>query len=239
MIKSKAKRGTIIRTVSLTLTCILLGIVISMQYRSVQNLNTVNEQDLKTINDYQTRLINLTSERDSLLQEKTEYQRALSVFEQGSPEEQIKYLMDEIKKAKTFAGITDVKGPGVEILVSFAKQEDFYDADTVLQKLINEIKASDAQAISINGERIISMSGIRLVGNYLAINNKHYGPPFNIKVIGNVKSLQSALNIPGGVLSDLKFYGAEVNISAKDELLITKIDESSINIGLLKEINNS
>jgi len=239
MITNKAKKGTVIRNVALTITCILLGIVISMQYKSIQFKNTVNDQDLKTINDYQTRLINLTGERDSLLQEKTEYQRALSVFEQGSPEEQIKYLMDESKKAKTFAGLTDVTGPGVEIIVNFAKEEDFYDADTVLQKLINEIKASDAQAISINGERIVSMTEIRLVGNYLAINNKHYGPPFNIKVIGNVKSLQSALNIPGGVLSDLKFYGAEVNILAKDELQIMKVDENSINIGLLKEIENS
>lgn len=239
MINSKAKKGNIIRTVSLTIICILLGIIISMQYRSIQYKNTYSEQELKTISDYQTRLINLTSERDSLAQEKAEYQRALSVFEQGSPEEQIKYLMDEIKKAKTFAGLTDVKGPGLEITVSFSKVEDFLDADIPIQKLINEIKASEAQAISINGLRIVSMSEIRMVNNGLAINNKLNFPPFTIKVIGNVKDLQSALNLPGGVLSSLNFYGAEVNIQTKDELLISKIDENSIKIGLLKEIENS
>jgi len=52
MITNKAKKGTVIRNVALTITCILLGIVISMQYKSIQFKNTVNDQDLKTINDY-------------------------------------------------------------------------------------------------------------------------------------------------------------------------------------------
>jgi len=43
-------------------------------------------------------------------------------------------------------------------------------------KLVNELRAAEAQAISINGERIVAMTEIRYADPYMVINGRQIFP---------------------------------------------------------------
>ena len=85
---------------------------------------------------------------------------------------------------------------------------------------INELRAAGAEAIAINGERIVAMSEIRCAGPTLSVNNNRSAPPYEIKAIGNPNNLESALKLRGGVLENFKFWGIQADLSQSDDIVI-------------------
>lgn len=55
----------------------------------------------------------------------------------------------------------------------------------LLLSLVNKMKDAGAEAISINGQRIITTTEISLAGNNVNINTVPTAPPYVIKAIGN------------------------------------------------------
>ena len=96
--------------------------------------------------------------------------------------------------------------------------------DTDLRALVNELNAAGAEAISINGQRIISSTAIRCVGPVIQVNGIKVAAPFSIKAIGNAKYLESALNIKGGLVDSFEVYGIKIKISTEDSITISKYD---------------
>ena len=68
--------------------------------------------------------------------------------------------------------------------------------------IVNELKNGGAEAISINGERIVSTSSITCEGNVISINGEKVSSPFVIKAIGR-PTMYSALSRPGGTIEYL------------------------------------
>ena len=94
--------------------------------------------------------------------------------------------------------------------------------------IVNELRAAGAEAISVNGERILSTTAIRCVGPTIQINGTKVASPFHIKAIGNAKYLESALNIRGGVVDNLRSYGILVEIATSDGIVIDKHDDTLV-----------
>ena len=94
--------------------------------------------------------------------------------------------------------------------------------DSDLRDIVNELCAAGAEAVSINSERIVSTSSIRCVGNTILVNNKRCAPPFEIKAIGDSSTLESGLNIRGGVIDVLRLYKIEVNVTKMSKINIGK-----------------
>ena len=80
-------------------------------------------------------------------------------------------------------------------------------------RVINELRAAGAEAISINGERLVSTSEIRCAGPTLSVNNNRSAPPYVILAIGNPSNLASALKLRGGVLDTFKFWGIQADLT--------------------------
>jgi uncharacterized protein YlxW (UPF0749 family) len=78
--------------------------------------------------------------------------------------------------------------------------------DTDIAAVVNELKASGAEAISVNGQRIVAVSPIRCVGPTIMVNFTPQSPPFIIKAIGNPKTLKTGVELPGGVTKDIVSY---------------------------------
>lgn len=153
----------------------------------------------------QVRLNNdLRSEIMRLNEEKRKLMESLS----GS--EKVSTLKSELRKAKEFAALTPVAGPGVVVTLtdlpeSKAKamhvstdQSLIHDGD-VLQA-INELRAAGAEAISINGERLSATSPARCVGNSILVNTVPKGQPFEISAVGDQATMYSGLTMNGGFL---------------------------------------
>ena len=87
-------------------------------------------------------------------------------------------------------------------------------------KVINELRAAGAEALSVNGQRLTGTSEIRCAGPTLSVNNVRSAPPFEVRAIGDTHALEQALKMRGGVADTLKVWGIELVIETADDIYI-------------------
>lgn len=219
-IEKKAQNKKRITTALITAACLILGFIIALQFKSITESDKSNNQTT-TLSDYQAQIIALSDKVELLESENKDLEKKLSLIESGTNEEQIAKLESELSEIKRFAGLTRVVGEGVYITVKFADEDKIQTAAAAIQMLINEIKAANAEAIAINGERLTAMSEVRVVNNYLVVNGKTYTQPIDISVIGKQSSVNSTLEMPGGIVSILeKKYDANITWEDVSEINI-------------------
>lgn len=136
----------------------------------------------------------------------------------------------EIEQLKFYNGFTDVKGPGIMIRLADSKSTDesldimdkiVHDVDITV--LINDLKSAGAEAIDVNGKRIINISEVVCAGPLLKINGEAVPAPFIIRAIGNQEKLYKAINDEGTYAYELKnTYGMEVVTIMSYNLVIPK-----------------
>ena len=85
--------------------------------------------------------------------------------------------------------------------------------DSDIRTVVNELFASGAEAISINGERLVSTSSIRCVGPTVLVNNTRLSIPFEITAIGDSKTLEAGLIVKGGIVDTLTPWGIDIKIT--------------------------
>ena len=125
------------------------------------------------------------------------------------------------------AGYTDVTGPGIRITLEDTDKTQITADD--LMSLINELKLAGAEAISINGQRIVSLTDISNIDyKYIFINTvrdlvrSKIESPYIIEAIGNQKYLESSISIKYGFLDDMEAAGKIANYVLDDNILIEK-----------------
>lgn len=122
-----------------------------------------------------------------------------------------------VDEAKLFGGMVGAHGPGVVVVLrdspkrnpsetGQAQIEGYIVHDADIRNVVNELYASGAEVISVNGQRIVGNSSIRCVGPVVLINSTQVAPPFVIKAIGKPDVLAKALELPGGVADELFLY---------------------------------
>jgi uncharacterized protein YlxW (UPF0749 family) len=109
------------------------------------------------------------------------------------------------------AGLQPVTGPGLVVKLDDAPHPQSGEApasdnpdDLVVhqqdvQSVLNALWAGGAEAVTLMGERIISTSAVRCVGNTLLIEGRLVGPPFVVRAIGDTGRMRSALDVEPGV----------------------------------------
>jgi uncharacterized protein YlxW (UPF0749 family) len=60
--------------------------------------------------------------------------------------------------------------------------------------VVNALWAGGAEAMTIQGQRVISTTGIKCVGNTVVLHGVPYAPPYVIEAIGDADSLLAAIN---------------------------------------------
>jgi uncharacterized protein YlxW (UPF0749 family) len=63
-----------------------------------------------------------------------------------------------------------------------------------IQAVVNALWAGGAEAMTIQGQRVISTTGIKCVGNTVVLHGVPYSPPYRIAAIGNPAELQASLD---------------------------------------------
>ncbi|MDR1701599.1 MAG: DUF881 domain-containing protein, partial [Sporomusaceae bacterium] len=135
---------------------------------------------------------------------------------------------DNLQAVKMKAGLLSVTGPGVIITIDDSKRPSkpgenpnlYIIHDDDILKVINELWSAGAEAISINEQRLVVNSEIRCAGPTLSVNNTRSSPPYEIKAVGNPKTLDTALKMRGGVIETLQFWGIQVNIKNQEKMVI-------------------
>jgi uncharacterized protein YlxW (UPF0749 family) len=151
----------------------------------------------------------LASEVQKLLEDKTRLENAM-----GEGTKQTKVLNDSLQEMKTFAGLTEVDGPGVVVTLkdspkatnSIGGGDDIiHDIDVL--KVVNELWAAGAEAISVNKHRVVGSSSFRCVGPVIHVDNVPISSPVRIQAIGDPDTLSGALSLPLGVIAEIRQTG--------------------------------
>lgn len=212
--------------------CFILCFAVTLQYKSVIRNNSVNNNKLQRTADLQNELINVKQELIDLKKENLQLSTDLETYrnEAAKNSDGSALLKKELDNALMLAGLTDAEGPGVTVEISDSKAptaanepgSSYIVHDSDLRDVVNELCTAGAEAVSINGERIIATSGIRCVGNVIMVNNKRCAPPFVINAIGDAAALEAGLNIREGIVDVLKLYNIEVNVTKMSKIVIEK-----------------
>lgn len=126
----------------------------------------------------------------------------VEAFERAAPgDEETLALQARIEEMAAPAGLTPVRGPGLVVALNDspldvsrgADPNDLVIHEQDLHAVINALWAGGAEAMSVNGQRVLSTTAVRCVGSVLLLHGKTYSPPYVIRAIGDEETLSDAL----------------------------------------------
>jgi uncharacterized protein YlxW (UPF0749 family) len=221
--------------------CILVGFLISLQIKSVSD--SYLYVPLKVIYDYRLSIEAEKKEIKNLNEMFNDYNKRITEYEKIKKEGGIlkEVMYQELEHQKLISGFVDVEGPGIILTLDDGTREleEGEDPNNVLVhdmdilRLINDLKVAKAEAISINGQRLLANSEINCAGHTIRINDQLFAQPFIIKAIGDPKMLVAALTALGSYGELLKEYGVYMEVNKSLRILVPKYSEE-INLKYLK-----
>jgi uncharacterized protein YlxW (UPF0749 family) len=138
-------------------------------------------------------------------------------------------LNARLDAARLAAGLTPVHGPGVVIEIADSNRvvppgenpSNYIVLVDDLRDIVTALWASGAEAITINGERLVASSSIYGVGASILVNTSFLPAPYRIEAIGPAGLLdrfQSDPAFTGRVAQRIDFYGLEFAVAASGDL---------------------
>jgi uncharacterized protein YlxW (UPF0749 family) len=228
----------IARNLAMMMVCMLLGTMLALQYRSVNHNQSIASLENKRLEELKEEVIKLQNQKNELQEryQKLEEENQTFARVKAGDSEAVQQLKNNLLKARIFAGLETVKGAG--IIVTLDNNGFLEVTDLDILNVVNELRASGAQAISVNDERIVAMSEIREAGQYIVINGKQFRAPFVIKAIADPDNMERALMMIDGVVDNLEEDGLNVSLKKSDEIVIGKFidDGTSIRTDLLTPV---
>jgi len=203
-----------------------LGFVIALQFRAGQvlrkafELPTLRVRDLAVlVRQQEEALAGLDAEVQTLRDKLTEYEAAAA---QGTVSAET--LTREVAFHRMVLGLTPVRGPGVLVQV----REEIAPGGVLaigaqaadLSGIVNELWASGAEAVAINGYRILATTGFKSDGQGILAGIVRLYAPYDIQAIGNAEVLKSALSLRGGLVEGLRSVGVIVAVEQQDTLVL-------------------
>lgn len=207
--------------VSIALVCILLGIFLVAQLRTQQAKGSASLGRLDALSE----LYKHSEEQRELLElEVAKLREQLTEQEKASESA----VAEELQKLRILSGLTSLSGPGIVLTLDDSKLKGNEDAPADMYLIhyedlllvVNELFAAGAEAVSINGQRIITTSEIRCAGPTILVNSTRVTPPFEILAIGDAQTLQSSLEMRGGILEPMRPWGIQISITQKDQITV-------------------
>lgn len=117
-------------------------------------------------------------------------------------------------------GTAAAHGPGVEVTITddnhALKAEDLLD-------VVEELRGAGAEVIQFGPVRIGTSSSFSDVGGAVQLDDTALNSPYQIKAIGDPKTLDTALNITGGVVNTVHTDGGEISINESQSVSITAL----------------
>ena len=221
-------------SITLGIMCLILAISISIQIRSVNSANSTVGQSL-TENSLRDDVLKWKEKYDNILNDLQKSEKKLTEIRTAATnnnETSVK-KQKELEENNILLGLTDVKGPGIEITLkdntlSDTKIGQILDMNKLvvhhsdLISIVNVLKSAKAEAISINGQRVVSTTAITCEGSVIKINGEKITSPFVIRAIGPVELFNGSLLMPGGYIYYMKQDGILVDVKKQDEITIEK-----------------
>jgi len=213
--------------------CTVLTVCIFMQIKTVQDMTKEVGSSLRDNGELRDEYVRWKGMSNTLYRKLEALEKDLEKI-RGEASKNNQYdiwMEEEIKINNRLLGLTEVKGSGLKITLDDNREINanevlningylVHEAD--LLTIVNELFNSGAEAISINGHRVVNTTSIYCDGNIIRINGEKTGVPIVINAIGYPERLDYALTRPGGYLTYMEADGVKVLIEKSDSIKIPK-----------------
>lgn len=236
-IKIRTDKPYIEMAIIVLFVTIILIAVLLIQFKTV---NEVNETDIENLRDTELReLISSWKSKYEDTQEKLdevnnkidEYNAKIATNEESS-----EIINSELQQTEILLGKTKVTGEGVIVTLTDTNDSRIESSD--LLELINELKYAGAEAISINGIRVLAMTDIVDIGDlYVMIKpSQRISSPYVVKAIGNQTYLTSTLSMKDtGYIDRYTNSGKNVKLDKQNNIQIPAYS-GTLEIQYMKEV---
>lgn len=220
--------------ITLGIMCLMLTCAIAVQIRT---MNSASSTASKTFVDNALRdnVLKWKEKYDNLSVELKKAEKKLEEVRQEATQNDTKSSAkeEELKKNNTLLGLTNVTSSGIIIELEDGKINNaittidnpsnvlIHNDDLI--SLLNELRNAGAEAVEINGQRVINSSAITCEGNIIKINGEKIGSPFTIKAIGSQALLYGQITREGSYLSLMEDRGVNIKeVKQLDKISISK-----------------
>lgn len=205
---------------------VIIGVFIATQLKA--NVEDYVPVTIKSIENTRNEIESIKREIEELskvIEVKEEELVVLGNIARGD-ENIVDVLKNDLYNNMISSGYTKLAGPGISIkmhdntdseVVGFDINDDIiHDADVL--NILNDLRVAGAEAISINGQRVMSTSEIKCHGPIIRINGRVVATPFIISAIGDPQLLMASVNAPdtyGDLLKNVYSIGFEPKVEDK------------------------
>lgn len=211
--------------------------------------NTSEASKILTYNQYkdmQIKANTLKAENRGLYKKLYELQHKLEKYQSGGRETDDKVnksIKEELDYVKLTYGITKVKGPGVTITLDDNRKPVTSQFETNLSvvhnvdiyEAVNELRDAGAEAIAVNGFRVVAESTITCEGPTIKIDGNDIVPPFEIDVIGDANAIEYTITSQENKFGNLSLRGLLVGSEVFSEKTLAEYEPRG-SLNYMKEI---
>ena len=215
--------------------CAVLVFAIFVQIKTISNVSTTVPQSI-TEDNLRDEVLATKEHYDRLYEELLKEEKNLETIrkEVSEDDDNAKVVETELKNLNNVLGLTELTGQGVIVTLDDNKTVTLEtlgvleDASSYLVhyidvlKIVNELWNVGAEAISVNGQRIVQTSAITCIGNVISINGEKVGAPFVINAIGNPEMLYGAFDRIGNYLKILERDGIVTDVKKSTNVYVPK-----------------
>lgn len=198
------------------LLTLLLGFAFTVQVRNSddeQALAGAREEDLVRIVDEVTsrgvRLRELIADQRSALRQLT------------SSDSETATALEEARARAAALGVLNgtapAQGPGLRITI---RDPDDELRVTDLVDVIQELRGAGAETMQIDGVRVGLTTAVTGSPGALLVDGRPITAPYEVLVLGSPQDIETALNIPGGVVQHVGTRGGSVTVEQVADLLV-------------------
>jgi len=208
---------------TVTLVAALLGILVVGQWRGqagVPGLSGLTATELTQL------IANLTTGNDQLREEigdltRQEASLAAAIDRGGTT---VNELNEDLARIRAWAGLTPVSGQGIAITVRGQIGGDG------IEDLLNELRNAGAEAIAVDGVRIVMGVVVAGAPGELSVENSPLGEAFEIRAIGSPQILTGTLTRIGGVIAQIgaTYPDATLTVTPVERLSLPATERSLI-----------
>lgn len=239
--KKKNSKGSFFsrKQFELLIVCVTTGFIIGYSYNQAKDnreAGTINSELFEQEDSYREELITQQERNKELTEELNSLQEQIRKYEKSfaSDEKDYKKLVEQAEDLRLLLGELKSDGKGIGITLQDGDYDpkslnpnDYIVHESHVFKLLNELKISGAQAIAINGQRVMANSYIRCNGPVITIDGTQHPAPFVIEAVGDSDTLMASLNLNGGVVDQLLNDNIVVSLEEHQKLTMPRVKVES------------
>lgn len=226
------RTGVRARRLQVILTAVLLvaGLLVGWQLRAERRIRASLQIPSQRLDELTFLLQEQGRRRDALEAEIARLREQLARTEERATERRgaQQALRRQLQTLRLAAGVEAVRGPGVvvELRDSPRPLRPGDDPNLVLvhytdvQAVVAALWAAGAEAVAVNGERVVSTTGLSCVGTTILCNARRLAPPYVVVAMGDPDALEAAMDAPSSPLAALRAFQFPVRVTKAQDLRV-------------------